>query len=111
MSDYQRGYYAGSHRMWPLHKPPIPPNENIKLLMETLKGLRDEVDAFLATLCEDDPLQKLLGPSIDKADEAFEKLSKWILQDICPHNGPKMTHSNSEVECLNCNQIIGKGRE
>jgi len=29
-------------------------------------------------------------------------------QDICPHNWPKMIHSNSEVECLNCNQIIGK---
>jgi len=31
--------------------------------------------------------------------------------NMCPHNGPKMTHTNSEVECLNCNQIIGKGRE
>ena len=33
---------------------------------------------------------------------------EWTLQDICPHNGPKMIHTNSEVECLNCNQIIGK---
>ena len=35
----------------------------------------------------------------------------WKPQDICPHNGPKMTHSNSEVECLSCHEIIGKGRK
>jgi len=39
------------------------------------------------------------------------KAIKEIEMNICPHNGPKMTHSNSDIECLNCNQIIGKGRE
>jgi len=36
---------------------------------------------------------------------------KEIEMNICPHNGPKMTHSNGDIECLLCNEIIGKGRK
>jgi len=28
--------------------------------------------------------------------------------DFCPHNGPTLTHSNGDIECLGCNEIIGK---
>ena len=28
----------------------------------------------------------------------------------CPHNGPTMTHSNGDTECLSCHDIIGKMR-
>jgi hypothetical protein len=29
-------------------------------------------------------------------------------QGICPHNGPTMTHSNGDIECFNCREIIWK---
>jgi len=33
---------------------------------------------------------------------------KEIEINICPHNGPKMTHSNGDTECFNCREIIWK---
>jgi hypothetical protein len=57
----------------------VPPDETVKLLMEALQNLRDAMDGLLATFCEDDACVLELYPFVDAADEALEKLGKWLV--------------------------------
>jgi hypothetical protein len=75
---YARGYNTGIRGRWPLHRPPVPPDENAKLLVEALQNLRDWADNLRATLSEDDELVVELEPLLDAADEAMERLREWL---------------------------------
>lgn len=75
---YSRGFNAGRKGAWPLHRPPVPLNEDVKELMEALRALRDGVDSELATLCPDDEWVERLGPLVDQADHAFERIGEWL---------------------------------
>lgn len=77
---YQRGYQNGAER-WPLHKPPVPPQPVIALLVTALRGLRDECDSALAVFDKDDPLEKAIGPRIAEADAALSAVSAWLRSD------------------------------
>ncbi len=78
--DYARGYNRGraSANKWPDHIPPQPPNEIIAGLMQAMRKMRDQADAFCATILEDDPWQEVLGPIIDECDQAMYEVSAWI---------------------------------
>jgi hypothetical protein len=75
---YQRGYYAGSYRRWPDHKPPAPPDPVVAELLAAMAALRDEVDRALAVLDPDDPWERDLGPKVDACDEAAKKVTTWL---------------------------------
>lgn len=75
---YGRGYNAGVAGKWPLHKPPLPPGEMISALMGATRELRDAVDGELATLCDDDRWQSVLGDPMDRVDQAMTAIGKWI---------------------------------
>lgn len=78
VSEYSKGYHAGSRRYWPKHRPPTPPDEVIAAIVRASQDLRDAVDSQLAVLDEDDVLVKELGPMIDKFDSAMVNLSNWL---------------------------------
>lgn len=75
---YGRGYNAGSKKAWPHHRPPEPPNEIIRSMMNAARELRDEVDYYLSWLMPDDELNTTLGPKIDDLDEAFRRVTEWL---------------------------------
>lgn len=78
---YSRGYNTGCKGSWPLHRPPRPPDEQVGALVDALQKLRNGVDGFIATLCNDDDEITLdLGPLVDQADEALASLGEWIVQ-------------------------------
>ena len=57
--------------------------------------------------------------SIDDMDRVFfcelpdrhEQAHEWTLQDICLHNASTLTHTNGNIECLSCHEIIMKGEQ
>lgn len=56
--------------------------------------------------------------SVDDVGDNQEGMGTGKMSDLdrgrrknCSHNGPTMTHSNGNTECLSCNEIIGKRRE
>lgn len=75
---YGAGYYRGGQNRWPLHRPPHPPQEMVRRLMETAMALRDAVDGELAMLDEEDPWQEKLGEPMDRVTEAFEVIGRWL---------------------------------
>jgi len=75
---YARGYYAGSRCAWPKHKPPVPPEPHLAELLRAANALRNVVDGLLATLGEDDELEKELGPKVDEYDAAMEAVTEWL---------------------------------
>ena len=77
---YSRGYNAGSRGAWPSHRPPAPPNECVKNLMQAAEKLRDIADNICATLLEDDVFVEELSPGIDGVDEAMEHIASWLLE-------------------------------
>jgi hypothetical protein len=78
---YSLGYAAGARRAWPAHRPPTPPHVLTGQLVEALRALRDEVDSKLAGLDESDEWEQVLGPLVDKADEALAALTDWLTTD------------------------------
>lgn len=76
---YAKGYAAGQRRSWPEHKPPRPPDAIVSELQEALQQLRDDIDGELAKFDEDDELNIVLSPSIERADEALRSVTKWLL--------------------------------
>ena len=75
---YSRGYAQAARKVWPPHKPPIPPDERIAGLVKALMNLRDGVDAELAKFGEDDEIEKVLGPLVAAADAELAKLTEWV---------------------------------
>ena len=76
---YSRGYNAGSKKQWPPHKPPYPPNEQVKAIMKAARALRNEIDGEIATLCEDDSLVLRTKSLIDDVDDALETVGRWLI--------------------------------
>ena len=77
---YSRGYNTGSRNAWPAHRPPTPPNECVKNLMQAAEKLRDIADNICATLLADDVFVEELSPGIDGVDEAMEHIASWLLR-------------------------------
>lgn len=75
---YGKGYNAGSRGAWPAHKPPVPPDEIIGPILRRCIALRDQVDASLATLCDDDDLVLEMSPLVDELDAALAGLGQWV---------------------------------
>ena len=75
---YQLGYAAGLRNRWPKHRPPQPPNQIIANLLLALREIRDHLDHELATI--DDPgWESSLAPIIEKADDAAEAVTEWLI--------------------------------
>lgn len=79
---YRQGYNAGSHKSWPLHLPPSPPDEIIAEFMAAARSLRDSYDTVCATFPKNDDLVLELEPKIDRLDDAFEKIGKWLTSKL-----------------------------
>jgi hypothetical protein len=47
-------------------------------LLRAANALRNVVDGLLATLGEDDELEKELGPKVDEYDAAMEAVTEWL---------------------------------
>ena len=75
---YGKGYTAGSNRRWPEHKPPYPPQAEVRALMEAVHKLRDCADHLCATIDPEDDWYKELSPGIDEVDAALVKISEWL---------------------------------
>ena len=75
---YYRGYAAGSRGRWPDHRPPLPPHDLIRRLMQAAQQLRDDCAAGCATFDPDDEFTRLLAPSIDAMDEAMAAVTEWL---------------------------------
>jgi hypothetical protein len=73
---YQRGYQRGAR--WPLHSPPLPPDEIASKIIDAAMKLRNAVDGQLAMFDEDDEMAATLYPYIDALDAAMTKLSGWL---------------------------------
>jgi hypothetical protein len=86
--DYKRGYAsgysAGVRGIWSTHRPPEPPNEIVRELMEAARKLRDKADAYCATLPNDDEMRADFEPLIDGIDEAFMRISEWLTKTDLP---------------------------
>jgi hypothetical protein len=74
---YQRGYQAGARKRWPKHRPPAPPLAVVAHLMASLSDIGDELDAFLATI-DDDEFAAKLNPLITRGDEAIKAVTEWL---------------------------------
>lgn len=74
---YQRGYAAGIKGKWPSHKPPYPPTKIIGELLRAIREIRDQLDAELAAI-SDEEWESKFGPLIDRADEAGEMVTNWL---------------------------------
>lgn len=77
---YRRGFFHGSRKAWPEHKPPCPPKPVVRELMEAAVFLRDKADAACATLGQDDDFVTEFGPGIDRLDKAMEKITEWLMK-------------------------------
>jgi hypothetical protein len=77
---YSKGYAAGSRGRWPLHRPPLPPDEIVRAIVEPARALRDAADSLVAILDEGDEFAKKLGPPIDAFDEAMTRLGLWLVE-------------------------------
>lgn len=86
---YSKGYAAGRRGAWPLHRPPTPPHEAVRKLMDAAMGLRNAVDTHIAMLSEDDEFVQELGPLVDDVDAAFEEIGKWLSQVEVQHADDK----------------------
>lgn len=75
---YSRGFYRGSRGAWPEHRPPAPPHEVLRPVIEAAQRLRDGADGICATLMDDDDFVKELGPLVDVFDEAMTKYGEWL---------------------------------
>jgi len=75
---YSKGYYTGGCKKWPAHKPPTPPNEHVKNLMEAARELRDAADHICATLVGEDEFIKELSPGVDSVDKAMCDITEWL---------------------------------
>lgn len=77
---YGRGYSAGAKgRHWPEHRPPMPPDEHVRKLLEALIELRNGAAGEIATFSGGDAIVVALAPLIDNASEAIDELSDWIV--------------------------------
>jgi hypothetical protein len=77
--EYSKGYAAAARRAWPSHKPPLPPDEILKPIIETALAMRSEIDHQLAVTFEsDDPLALAIYEKIDAFDDAMSHLSAWL---------------------------------
>jgi len=49
-----------------------------------------------------------IASQVDK--HIWDPVTKKVVSnhDFCPHNGPTITHSNGDIECLGCKEIVGK---
>lgn len=75
---YARGYYTGSLKAWPDHRPPLPPEERIAHLIVAATALRDAYDIICATFDEGDEIVDQLAPKVDAFDAAMSALGKWV---------------------------------
>ena len=78
---YQRGYQQALRKVWPLYRPPYPPDAVISGLIKALVDLVGVTDNYLATIDPDDPLQVEIGPAIDAGNEALLEVGKWLRDD------------------------------
>lgn len=81
---YQRGYNSGSKGRWPEHRPTVPPDEHVRKLLEALLELRNGVSGEIATFSDDDAIVVALAPLVDKASEAIDELSDWLVGKDTP---------------------------
>ncbi len=79
---YGRGYTAGRKGFWPDHRPPTPPGYVTGALVRALRRLRDAVDSTLATFDPEDEIVTELGPLMDEATEALQKVTESIVPSI-----------------------------
>lgn len=75
---YRAGYYKGMNREWGMHLPPFPPDERVRELMEVAGDLRNKANVYCATLPVDNEMRADFEPLIDRIDDAFVKITKWM---------------------------------
>lgn len=76
--SYSRGYQAAANSKWHAHKPPYPPQKEVRQLMESARMLRDLVDSECATFDPDDELVHRLEPGIQAVDDALIAIGQWL---------------------------------
>lgn len=81
---YQRGYQSRTKGRWPENRPPMPPDEHVRKLLEALLELRNGVSGEIATFSDDDAIVIALAPLVDKASEAIDELSDWLVSKDAP---------------------------
>ena len=77
---YLRGYSNRAAGRWPTGWPPYPPEPVVRRLMEAVKKIRDQADAYHAMLDENDELAVTMDAIIDEADTAADAVERWLLQ-------------------------------
>jgi hypothetical protein len=76
--EYQRGYYAAANKRWAPHKPPFPPQDEVRKLMEATVALRDEVDAMCASFGWEDEISIKMDQRIQAVDDAMTAIGSWL---------------------------------
>lgn len=79
---YMRGYNAGRNRQWPEHRPPVPPDGEMRALLLAAMELRDATDNFTGGLMPDDDFCIVLDPKIDNLNAALGRFTRWLTE--CP---------------------------
>ncbi len=74
---YSRGYQAGSKGYWSENRPPHPPDERVREVIEAMQNLRDIIDNQLAML-NDENWEAVFGPAIQRCDDAMIAITKWL---------------------------------
>lgn len=85
---YRRGYARA--RSWPMHRPPHPPVPVLAEYMDAVRGVRDALDNFLATIEPDDAFALELGPMLDRLDRldsATTKVGECIVGEVDARTG------------------------
>ncbi len=80
---YARGYNTASAGRWPLHQPPIPPDETVGKVVKALIALADAVRGECAKFDAEDPMAIWLLGFVDEADDALEAVGRFCL--AVPH--------------------------
>jgi len=75
---YSRGYWRGSQRAWPDHRPLVPPHGIVGPIVKAAQELRDVADHICAIIDKEDDFAKALAPKIDAFDEAMTKYGEWL---------------------------------
>ena len=101
---YMRGYSAGMRRVWPLYRPPHPPQSQVQALFDAADALREAAVSVLSVIIPDEPVFLSLQEKANAMDDSFAAVAAWLKRDDGEETAPHIDHPLRHFDrtCLAC---------